>query len=193
MVCSKRGKFPKFIKYSETVQSHLFNVINQLNKSLDICFKVSTACALGVFGTQLGTAIGFVLPPFMVRNHDDIDKIGEDLYRLTWVLAGYMIPVVAAIIICEKIRYCSKNHLLHIFFKLSDFPAKPPLPPSQTQLIERVNKANNEKPAFFKSLKELMTNKPFLIHMVAYGINVAVFSALGTYLNQFTLSYFPVR
>lgn len=73
------------------------------------------------------------------------------------------------------------------------FPAKPPLPPSQTQLVERVNKANNEKPDFFQSLKVLMTNKPFLIHMVAYGINVAVFSALGTYLNQFTLAYFPVR
>lgn len=37
-----------------------------------------------------------------------------------------------------------------------------------------------------------MCNKPFLVHMVAYGINVAVFSAVGTYLNQYTLSYFPV-
>lgn len=38
-----------------------------------------------------------------------------------------------------------------------------------------------------------MCNKPFLIHMVAFGISIAVFSALGTYLNQFTLSYFPVK
>lgn len=64
---------------------------------------MSTACALGVFGTQLGTAIGFVLPPFMVKNHDAIQKIGGDLYRLSWVLAGTMIPVTAAIIICKQL------------------------------------------------------------------------------------------
>lgn len=62
---------------------------------------MSTACALGVFGTQLGTAIGFVLPPFMVKNHENSDLIGDDLYRLSWVLAIYMLPVTAAIIICK--------------------------------------------------------------------------------------------
>lgn len=65
-------------------------------------FKISTACALGVFGTQLGTAIGFVLPPLMVKNHDNTEKIGEDLYRLSWVLAGYMLPVAVAIIVCKR-------------------------------------------------------------------------------------------
>ena len=30
--------------------------------------EVSTACAFGVFGNQLGVALGFVLPPMIVQN-----------------------------------------------------------------------------------------------------------------------------
>lgn len=29
--------------------------------------------------------------------------------------------------------------------------------------------------------------------MVAYGINIGVFAAVGTFLNQFVLQYFPVN
>lgn len=63
--------------------------------------QVSTACALGVFGTQIGTAIGFILPSLVVKNHDSIDEIGKDLYLLNWILSGVMIPIGIAIIVCK--------------------------------------------------------------------------------------------
>ena len=36
----------------------------------------------------------------------------------------------------------------------------------------------------------LAKNVPFLIHVMAYGINIGVFSAIGTLLNQLILLYF---
>lgn len=50
--------------------------------------EVSTACALGVFGNQLGIAIGFLLPPMIVRNHEDPALIGYDLQKLFFASAG---------------------------------------------------------------------------------------------------------
>lgn len=61
---------------------------------------MSTACALGILGIQFGTAIGFVLPPLMVRNHDKLEDIGRDLNNLNWVLAGSMLPIAIAILVC---------------------------------------------------------------------------------------------
>lgn len=68
--------------------------------TIQFIFEVSTACALGLFGTQLGVALGFILPPMLVKNHEDTAKIGDDLYFLTWLLSGFMIPVAIAIVIC---------------------------------------------------------------------------------------------
>lgn len=73
-----------------------------------------------------------------------------------------------------------------------DFPAEPPLPPSNAQANLRQNKEEFNTKEFFLSIKKLFQNKPFVIHMVAYGINIAVFSAVGTFLSQFVLQYFQV-
>lgn len=54
--------------------------------------QVSTACAIGVFGNQLGIAIGFVLPPFLVHM-GTTDFIASDLNRL------FLISVVANTIV----------------------------------------------------------------------------------------------
>lgn len=74
----------------------LFNV--KISKFAFI--QVSSACALGIFGSQLGIALGFIVPPVLVKNHDDIDRIGDDLYYLTCLVAGVMTIVVTAIILC---------------------------------------------------------------------------------------------
>ncbi|XP_060524875.1 uncharacterized MFS-type transporter C09D4.1-like [Cylas formicarius] len=132
--------------------------------------EVSTACALAVFGTQLGFALGFVVPSSIVTNHDDLDLVGAGLRKLCWVIFIYMVPVVLA-----------------IFFQFEDLP---PLPPSVSQIEER----RRIPLPFLKYLKffvKLFANKGFALHTVAYGLNIGVFAAVGTLLNQFILEYFP--
>lgn len=132
--------------------------------------EVSTACSLGVFGTQMGCAIGYILPPLIVQDSDDVENIGNQIKILCWILAGSMIPVSIAVLVY--------------------FQKEPPLPPSNAQAILRHQKEEFDTRLFFSSISNLFHNKGFLIHMVAYSINIAVFSAVGTLLNQFILQYF---
>ncbi|XP_072424062.1 choline/ethanolamine transporter flvcr2a isoform X3 [Chiloscyllium punctatum] len=37
--------------------------------------EVSTACAIAVFGNQMGVALGFLIPPIIVPNVDDLDQL----------------------------------------------------------------------------------------------------------------------
>ncbi|XP_044259324.1 uncharacterized MFS-type transporter C09D4.1-like isoform X2 [Tribolium madens] len=123
--------------------------------------EVSLACALGVFGTQLGQAVGFVVPPIVVKYGEDVDRIGRDLGSLVKGLAWFTLGFVILFV---------------------DFPARPATPP---------NIMKSEKIDFLKSLKNLFSNRSFDFHVVAFGINVAVFTSVSTLLNQFFLFHFP--
>ncbi|KRT84581.1 membrane transporter, partial [Oryctes borbonicus] len=133
--------------------------------------EVSTACSIGVFGTQLGTAMSFILPPLMVRNHENLDDIGRDLSHLFYGVCAFITPIV----------------LLVFFF----FKAEPEIPPSIAQAKLRRDKVDFTTKEFLGSYKSLLTNKPFLVLTMAYGINIGVFAGVCTILNQFILAYFP--
>ncbi|KAL8599886.1 hypothetical protein ACOMHN_016231 [Nucella lapillus] len=50
--------------------------------------EVSTATAIGVFGNQLGVAIGFLVPPRVVNNSANLDDITEDLGNMFYTGAA---------------------------------------------------------------------------------------------------------
>lgn len=62
---------------------------------------MSTACALGVFGTQLGAAAGFLLPSTFVRDHEDVQLIGNDLSRLTYGTAILASMSALGVVLCK--------------------------------------------------------------------------------------------
>lgn len=65
---------------------------------------MSTACSLGVFGTQLGTALSFMVSPLVVRNHDNIEDIGRDLSYLFYGVGAVITPVVILVFICKNFK-----------------------------------------------------------------------------------------
>nr|XP_023027186.1 feline leukemia virus subgroup C receptor-related protein 2-like [Leptinotarsa decemlineata] len=56
---------------------------------------------------------------------------------------------------------------------------------------ERNNRNDVTVSVFVKSLKDLMKNEAFHVHNIAFGLNVAIYCVIGTFLNQLVLSYFP--
>jgi FLVCR family feline leukemia virus subgroup C receptor-related protein len=68
------------------------------------------------------------------------------------------------------------------------FKAEPPLPPSPAQAEQRANEDSN----FVGSVKRLMTNKGYVLLMMSYSLNVGVFYAISTLLNDVVLRYFKV-
>ncbi|KAJ8921574.1 hypothetical protein NQ315_010479 [Exocentrus adspersus] len=132
--------------------------------------EVSTVCSLGIFGMQLGSALGFLVPPMLVRNHENLDDIGTDLYKMCWGLTAVITPV---------------SFLVFFYFQ-----ERPKYSPSQAQIDERDNKEEVTLSVFLSSLKSLLKNKPFLIHTTSYGFCYGIFSAIGTLMNPYILNYF---
>ncbi|KJH47504.1 hypothetical protein DICVIV_06391 [Dictyocaulus viviparus] len=132
--------------------------------------EVSTACAAGVFGNQLGIAIGFLVPPILVQN-GTIHEISAGLNRL--FLSSAILNTILLIVI------------------FSFFTARPPTPPSLAQIAAQEEKALG--PNFWKTLFQLITNKDFLLLFITYGINTGVFYAISTLLAQMVLPYYPTK
>ncbi|XP_074647757.1 choline/ethanolamine transporter flvcr2a-like isoform X2 [Tubulanus polymorphus] len=129
--------------------------------------EVSTATSLGVFGNQVGCAIGFLIPPWIVPNSDNLDEIGNNL--------SYMFYGTAAVTSGLFILVC-------IVFK-----KEPPHPPSLAQ-VAAVEAATHED--YKASLLRLLKNSNFLLLTLTYGINTGCYYAIGTLLNPIVLFYF---
>ncbi|KAI9556829.1 hypothetical protein GHT06_016621 [Daphnia sinensis] len=129
--------------------------------------QVSSACSIGVFGNQLGVALGFFLPPMMVQDHENIEDIGADLKRMFYIVAGT----------------CTAFFLL----VLVAFQAKPPLPPNAARAAPQ----SAEPVTYYQSIKTIVTNRNYILLLITYGINAGVFYAMSTLLNQTVLKHFP--
>ncbi|KAJ8736680.1 hypothetical protein PYW08_007336 [Mythimna loreyi] len=128
--------------------------------------QVSSACSIGVFGNQLGVAVGFVLPPMLVRASGTIPEIAADLRLMFYLIAGF-------------------TSVLFVFILLF-FKAAPPSPPSAA-----ADMGNSLDSNFLLSLKKLITNRNYVLLLISYGLNVGTFYAISTLLNQVILTYYP--
>lgn len=130
--------------------------------------QVSSACSIGVFGNQLGIAVGFLFPPILVPNSEDIVLVARGFQLMFYIVAAITSLVLVLIL---------------LFFK-----AEPPLPPSPAQAVQREAESTEN---FIQSIKRLFTNVGYLLLLLSYGINVGIFYAISTLLNKIVLEYFP--
>ncbi|XP_052009809.1 feline leukemia virus subgroup C receptor-related protein 2-like isoform X2 [Xyrauchen texanus] len=131
--------------------------------------EVSTACAIGVFGNQLGIAIGFLVPPVLVPNVDDISELAQHISVMFYITAG-----VATVIF-----------VLVVFV----FQDKPEIPPSVAQVALRNAPAGQY--SYSASIRRLLCNKPFILLIITYGLNVGCFYAVSTLLNRMIIEHYP--
>ncbi|CAL4131180.1 unnamed protein product, partial [Meganyctiphanes norvegica] len=129
--------------------------------------QVSTACAVGVFGNQLGVATGFLLPPAIVPASDDKEVVA---YWLSFMFYG-----VACI--------CTVLFIAVIFI----FKEKPETPPSAAAALEE----ETDQGSYFQGIMRLMKNPGYILLLLSYGMNVGAFYAISTLLNQVVLLHFP--
>ncbi|XP_023259255.1 feline leukemia virus subgroup C receptor-related protein 2-like isoform X1 [Seriola lalandi dorsalis] len=131
--------------------------------------EVSTACSIGVFGNQLGIAIGFLVPPILVPNVDDMDELAHHISVMFYITAG-----VATLLF-----------ILVVFV----FQERPKLPPTQAQATAR--SIPPEQYSYTASIRRLLRNRPFILLIVTYGLNVGCFYAVGTLLNRMIIDHYP--
>ncbi|XP_068437205.1 heme transporter FLVCR2 isoform X4 [Clinocottus analis] len=131
--------------------------------------EVSTACSIGVFGNQLGIAIGFLLPPILVPNVDDVEELEYHIRIMFYISAGVATVIFILVVIV--------------------FQEKPEIPPSQAQV-----QARNIPPgeySYTTSIMNLLRNKPFMLLVLSYGLNVGSFYSISTLLNRMIIEHYP--
>ncbi|KAG8200253.1 hypothetical protein JTE90_021908 [Oedothorax gibbosus] len=129
--------------------------------------EVGLACALGVFGNQMGIALGFIIPPTVMTNNcaNSVD-IYYELSMIAYPMAG--INTLLLIIICIA------------------FEAKPDCFPSAAQAAKEGNVTE-----YGKSLKRLCCDVPFVLLFIGYGLITGTYFAMSTLMNEMVLFHFP--
>ncbi|XP_056437592.1 feline leukemia virus subgroup C receptor-related protein 1 [Gadus chalcogrammus] len=129
--------------------------------------EVSTACATAVLGNQLGTAIGFLLPPVLVPNTSgDFELMGHNIKVMFYGTA-----IIASVLFILTV----------IIFK-----DRPEMPPSYAQAV--LPGSPPEDYSYKQSIINLFQNKAFLLLLVSYGIMTGSFYSVSTLLNQMIMA-----
>ncbi|XP_061467774.1 heme transporter FLVCR2 isoform X2 [Rhineura floridana] len=131
--------------------------------------EVSSACSIAVFGNQLGIAVGFLLPPVLVPNLMEKEKLAYHISIMFFMTAA----VATALFIL----------VLLVFQK------KPPYPPSRAQAL--IHSAAPEEYSYMQSIIHLFRNVNFVLLIVTYGLNTGCFYALSTLLNRMVMLHYP--
>eukprot|EP00794_Sanderia_malayensis_P018065 gene18065-19874_t len=121
----------------------------------------TTATAVASLASYMGTAISFVIGPRFVTDIDVVPKInGTYPNNVRKQISGEIMNLLYV----EFGIACFLLLLVLLFF-----PAKPPVPPSVTAALERVD--------YKHGLKQLIRNKQFQLIAFLYGITSGVYSA----------------
>ncbi|XP_033966688.1 choline/ethanolamine transporter flvcr2a isoform X6 [Pseudochaenichthys georgianus] len=118
---------------------------------------------------QMGIAIGFLLPPILVPNVDDVDELAYYIRIMFYTSAGVATLIFILVVIV--------------------FQEKPELPPSQSQVQARSTPP--EENSYMSSILRLLRNKSFMLLMVSYGLNVGCFYSISTLLNRMIIDQYP--
>ncbi|OWK64170.1 Feline leukemia virus subgroup C receptor-related protein 2, partial [Lonchura striata] len=102
---------------------------------------------LSPLSPQLGIAVGFLVPPVLIPNVEDVEKLAYHISVMFFMTAG----VASALFI-----------LVIIVFK-----EKPPNPPSRAQAL--IQSRPTVEYSYVKSILRLLCNANFLLLMVTYG------------------------
>lgn len=131
--------------------------------------EVSTACSVAVLGNQLGTAIGFLLPPVLVPNTpDDIDLMAHNIS-----IMFYGTAIVSTLL---------------FFLTGVVFEEKPKYPPSHSQAL--LQAMPPEDYSYKQSIINLVKNVPFVLLLISYGIMTGTFYSVSTLLNQMIVTHY---
>ncbi|KAM9708396.1 choline/ethanolamine transporter flvcr2a isoform 1-T2 [Menidia menidia] len=131
--------------------------------------EVSTACSIGVLGNQMGIAIGFLVPPILVPNLDDMDELAYHIRIMFYISAGVATFIFVLVVIV--------------------FQERPEIPPTQSQAQAR--SIQPDEYSYMASIMRLLRNKPFMLLVISYGLNVGCFYAISTLLNRMIIEHYP--
>lgn len=149
--------------------------------------QVSTAMSICVMGNQLGVAIGFILPQYVLRDAESLEDIGRGLDLMFTGTA--IISVLAALadwfIFDEAPKHAPGKARLK---QLEDETERP---------IDRANKAGawtetrKEMQQVLVRMAHLLRDRQMLLIVISYSISLSVMISVQTILDQLVQLVWP--
>ncbi|XP_035872520.1 feline leukemia virus subgroup C receptor-related protein 2-like [Phyllostomus discolor] len=130
--------------------------------------EVSNACSIAVFGNQLGIAIGFFVPPILVPNIEDKNKLSHHIRHMFYLIGGFATLLFILVIII--------------------FKEKPKYPPNRAQSLSYALASHDA--SYLSSIAWLFKNLNFILLVITYGLNAGAFYALSTLLNRMAILHY---
>ncbi|KFP69680.1 hypothetical protein N310_03881, partial [Acanthisitta chloris] len=127
---------------------------------------MSSLCLSSLPPAQLGIALGFLVPPVLVPNVEDVEKLAYHISIMFFMTAGVASALFILVIIV--------------------FQEKPLHPPSRAQAL--IESRPTEEYSYVQSILRLLHNANFLLLMVTYGLNTGCFYALSA---EFLIHHYP--
>ncbi|GAU87317.1 hypothetical protein RvY_00192-1 [Ramazzottius varieornatus] len=192
------GNFLGSLMKCGSAQRHLFGLtfFGQTVAAISQCFilglpaqlaavwfpanQVALATSVGVFGNQLGVALGFLIPPLIVHGGQQSGQHGIEDSHLpltdeTLELYGQqLLKVFVGVAIISAILFV----LVLLVFQSSPDGTSP------------TNFESKVPTNYSHSLWKLAMNGNFRLILLSYGVNAGCFYAIGTLLNQIFLHFF---
>lgn len=155
---------------------------------------VTKTTAYGVFGNQVGIALGFLIPPLLVPGRSVPQPNGTTTTMASVMESNFTTTTFAptpepstfdidATAHGLRILFYSVSVITSLIFLLivAFFESKPRHPPSEAQAYAQTLTGEQ---SFGKSILSLFTNVNFLLLFVSYGLNTGVFYAVSSVLSQ---------
>ncbi|XP_067848302.1 heme transporter FLVCR2-like [Heptranchias perlo] len=117
----------------------------------------------------LGVAMGFLVPPILVPNVDDLDQLTYHINIMFYGTAAVATVLFVLVILV--------------------FQEKPDVPPSQAQAA--IHASPMQDYSYIQSILKMIRSTPFFLLIVTYGINTGSYYAVSTLLNKMVLTHYP--
>ncbi|XP_046411146.1 feline leukemia virus subgroup C receptor-related protein 2-like isoform X1 [Neodiprion fabricii] len=131
--------------------------------------QTAFASTMATCGTIIGISLGYTVIPMIVKNHEKIEKIGQDLSVLFWSVA------VSSTVVCVALMFLIKD--------------KPRVPPSAAKSLQIAGGKGKTKD-YLPIIRRILSNRDYLLLLNSVGIVFGVQSAMLTMLNPLYLQHF---
>ena len=141
--------------------------------------EVSTACSLGVFANQFGTAVGFLVPPLFTNSSETYNFVTNET---SYVQEGEIESLQVLFGLGAVFTVFTAVAMLVLFKSAPEFP------PSLANQMKRKETIGDlglfESFSFhFSAILRLFKNRNITLLILSYGLNTGVYYAVGTLLG----------
>ncbi|RWS24969.1 putative MFS-type transporter C09D4.1-like protein [Leptotrombidium deliense] len=144
----------------------IYTIPTQLTATWFADHEVSTATSIALTSTTFASAIGFLIPPFIIRNKVDTIKVDFLTMFISEAIISFLVFIATLIFFDEKPKFA---------------------PSLAQQKIE----LNNSKVNYFEVLKQLLKNCNYNLILIAFGVSKGIQDAICSNLGEIILNTFP--